>query len=274
MKSLIIITDLDGTLLNGTYSFDAAEKSIQLLKRHNIPLIICSSKTRKEIEHYRRLLSNRDPFISENGGGIFIPQEQKNFLFHERPGMELQSIGSYSTITLGASYIELKKGIEALRSAGFPVKGFGDMDSKEVAALTGLPPEEAVMSKERDFDEPFLFSGQESDVPALVQEVRKLGFRLTRGRFYHLLGNSDKGKAISLLLDLYRKAFGDIFSVALGDGPNDLPMLERVDLPVIIRKEDGTYDPALHIEGAVRTKGPGPAGWNESVLEIVGRFVG
>jgi len=80
MKKIIIFTDLDGTLLdNSSYSFEAALPALQLIKEKNIPLIICSSKTRKEIEHYRKKLYNLHPFISENGGGIFIPKGYFNF---------------------------------------------------------------------------------------------------------------------------------------------------------------------------------------------------
>lgn len=75
MKKIIIVTDLDGTLLDcSDYSFDKALPALQLIKEKNIQLIICSSKTRKEIEHYRKKLYNLHPFVSENGGGIFIPK--------------------------------------------------------------------------------------------------------------------------------------------------------------------------------------------------------
>ena len=79
MKQLLIFSDLDGTLLDySTYSFEMALSSIQLLKEKEIPLVISSSKTKKEIEYYRRKLSNNHPFISENGGGIFIPKDYFN----------------------------------------------------------------------------------------------------------------------------------------------------------------------------------------------------
>jgi mannosyl-3-phosphoglycerate phosphatase len=75
MKKPIIFTDLDGTLLDySTYSFEKALPALQLLKEKDIPLIICSSKTKKEIEYYRKKLDNHHSFISENGGGIFIPK--------------------------------------------------------------------------------------------------------------------------------------------------------------------------------------------------------
>jgi HAD superfamily hydrolase (TIGR01484 family) len=70
----LIFTDLDGTLLDhDTYSFDRALPALRLLDKENIPLVINTSKSRGEIERYRSLLGNTHPFVSENGGGIFIP---------------------------------------------------------------------------------------------------------------------------------------------------------------------------------------------------------
>lgn len=75
MANLIIFTDLDGTLLHPmTYSFEEAMPALKLCRERGIPLILCSSKTRAEIEVYRQRLKNEHPFIPENGGGIFIPK--------------------------------------------------------------------------------------------------------------------------------------------------------------------------------------------------------
>jgi mannosyl-3-phosphoglycerate phosphatase len=71
----IVFSDLDGTLLDHeTYSYEKAKNSLELLKKEEIPLILCTSKTRGEIEFWREKIDNKDPFISENGGGIFVPR--------------------------------------------------------------------------------------------------------------------------------------------------------------------------------------------------------
>ena len=70
----IIFTDLDETLLNQDYSFSEAERALEIIRDKEVPLIICSSKTRAEIEVYQAKLRIDWPFISENGGGIFIPK--------------------------------------------------------------------------------------------------------------------------------------------------------------------------------------------------------
>ncbi|MEF9476347.1 MAG: HAD hydrolase family protein, partial [Candidatus Mariimomonas ferrooxydans] len=60
-KKIIIFTDLDGSLLDSSYSFKKALPALRLIKKKNIPLLICSSKTKSEIEHYRKKLRNAHP---------------------------------------------------------------------------------------------------------------------------------------------------------------------------------------------------------------------
>jgi mannosyl-3-phosphoglycerate phosphatase len=265
MKHLIIFTDLDGTLLDhSTYSFEKAHPALDRLRKKAVPLVICSSKTKTEIEHYRTALLNNHPFISENGGGIFIPEG-----YFAYPPLEAAGEDDYHLIKLGANYGDLRMLIEALRRQGFRVRGFGDMSANEIAELTGLNLRQAAMSKQRDFDEPFIFEGEEGEAPALLNTIKNKGFHVTQGRFYHLIGDSDKGKAVAILIDLYKKNFSDILTVAVGDSPNDIPMLEAVDVPVVVQQSNGKYDPRINVPKLTKADGIGPKGWNKAVLNIL-----
>ncbi|GAB4420685.1 MAG: mannosyl-3-phosphoglycerate phosphatase [Thermodesulfovibrionales bacterium] len=267
MIQIIIFTDLDGTLLDAeTYSFEPALPALELLKEKDIPLIICSSKTRKEIEYYRRKLDNQHPFISENGGGIFIPVEYFRF---QISSFKYDKDSEYIIIRLGAKYSDLRKAIIELREDGFNVKGFGDMTVEELADIANMPIDEAKMAKEREFDEPFIFKGNEEAEQRLIKTIRSKGFNFTQGRFFHILGDSDKGRAVSILIDVYRKSYGDIKTIAIGDSPNDIPMLERVDYPIIVQKPDGSYDAGIRIPNLIKADGIGPEGWNKAVINIV-----
>ncbi len=266
MKKLVIFTDLDGTLLgHRTYSFEPALPALRLLKEKRIPIVICSSKTRREIEEYQSRLQSFHPFITENGGGIFIPAGYFDFRIEDT---ELQQDGRHLVIRLGARYTDLRRAMSDLRRMGFKVKGFGDMSVDEVATLTSLSHAEAQMAMERDFDEPFVVEGEE-DLERLANAVTSLGFHITQGRFFHILGESDKGKAMTILTGLYRRKFGDVLTVALGDSPNDLPMLRKADIPVAVMRPEGDYDSRLSLPHLVRAPGVGPEGWNAEVIRIV-----
>lgn len=96
----IIFTDLDGTLLDrDTYSFEHSQTALRLIKGKGVPLILSSSKTRAEIEVYRRRLENNHPFVSENGGAVFIP---KGYFFS--PFYFDKESDGYMVLELGTSY--------------------------------------------------------------------------------------------------------------------------------------------------------------------------
>jgi hydroxypyruvate reductase len=263
MQQTIIFTDLDETLLDTTsYSFDGALPALDLVRARGIPLILCSSKTRAEIMVWRQRMNNTDPFISENGGGIFIPHS-----YFSVP-VESDTVNGYLCITLGTPYAEIRRRFVALRARlGTKVRGFAEMSAAEVAALTGLTYEDATLAKQRDFDEPFIFDGAPDE--GFLRAIEADGLRWTRGRIFHILGKHDKGRAVRILKELFTKEHGSIVSIGLGDSLNDLPLLQAVEQPVLIRHEDGNFAPDIEIAGLTRTRNPGPLGWNEAVLQLL-----
>jgi mannosyl-3-phosphoglycerate phosphatase len=267
MKKIIIFTDLDGSLLSySDYSFDEALPALRVIRSGRIPLVICSSKTGAEIKEYRKKLGNSHPFVSENGGGIFVPS---GYFKSEVRGYHLEAQGDYFLLRLGADYKELRRAIEDLRNSGYGIEGFGDLTVREVAEITGLSQEEAQMARQRDFDEPFLFSGTREELEEVRRIIKERGLSSTEGKYHHILGNSDKGKALSILIELYRKDYGEIVTVALGDSYNDLPMLRVVDYPVLVQKPGGEYDRRITLPTLRKADGVGPKGWNREILNLL-----
>ncbi len=163
----------------------------------------------------------------------------------------------------------MRKALRELRSEGFDIKGFGDMSVEEVAEIAGMSLDEAKMAKERDFDDPFIYTGTIQELPLLLKSIKAKKFNYTQGRFFHILGDSDKGKAVSILIELYKRKLGEIVTIAIGDSPNDLPMLERVDYPIIVQKHDGSYDSRINIPNLIRATGIGPDGWNKAIIKLI-----
>ena len=83
---------------------------------------------------------------------------------------------------------------------------------------------------------------------------------------------NDKGKAVSLLTNLYRNHFGEIVTIALGDSLNDREMLEQADFPVIVQQPDGSYDEGIQLQKITNAEGIGPEGWNKAVLNLLRRL--
>jgi mannosyl-3-phosphoglycerate phosphatase len=271
MAAFVVFSDLDGTLLDsGSYSFDAAREALDLLRRQGIPLVLVSSKTRAEIEPLRARLQNTDPFIVENGGGLFVPEGYFRFV---PEGSSRQ--GSYHVVVLGTPYPRLRQALAELRQAiGTVVRGFGDMTVEEIVERTGLTPAEAALARRREYDEPFALDGP----PELLAELTRLAearrLHVTSGgRFHHLMGPSDKGRACRELIRCYRRHYAaeadSLQTIALGDSLNDLPLLAAVDRPVLVQKPEGSYDPAIQLPNLIRAPGIGPAGWNRALLELL-----
>jgi mannosyl-3-phosphoglycerate phosphatase len=267
----LIFTDLDGTLLdNQTYSWAAAEEALEEIERRRVPLVFVTSKTRAELEVLRRKLGHGHPFVTENGGGIFIPQGYFNL-----PLEGARRAGRYQCVALARPYKEIVSALEELAAeAGVTVVGFHQMSAREIAQNTGLSLQEAELARQREFDEPFFFAGAgEEDIHKFGQAARRRRFEFAQGgRFWHLAAGSDKGRAVRHLVKLYRTARRSrLRSVGLGDSPNDLSLLAAVDQAVLLPQPDGTFasDVLSRLPHVLRGAAAGPAGWNQAVLQIL-----
>lgn len=264
-KCFVIFTDLDGTLLEyGSYSFKPALPALQVIRLKNIPLVMCTSKTRAEIEVYRRLLHNNDPFISENGSGIFIPENYFSNEFNYS-----KKIDGYKVIELGTRHKELTEALSSIRNeTGLDIKSFSEMTISEISDISGLSKESAELARMREYDEPFILR-DEKDIENLKTEITGRGFRHTEGGlFHHIMGKNDKGEAVRVLIRLFKQKFRDLKTIAIGDSQNDLPMLESVDIPILVQKPTGEYDSRIKLNNLVLAEGIGPEGWNKAILDL------
>ncbi len=264
-SSIIIFTDLDGTLLDSrTYDFTPAVPALERIHSLQIPLILVSSKTRTEIEILRKKLSLDSPFISENGGGIFFP---RTFALPKHIAWE--RIGGYKTILTGRPIKEVLGRITELKKE-FQFKGFSEMSGKEIAAITDLELEEAILASRREFDEPIVLENSGDDGEIFCKKAAELGLEcVAGGRFIHLYIGGNKGRAVEMVLNIYRQLKGPVFSIALGDSSNDVPMLEVVDKAVVMLQKGGVSINGLVHPDLIRADGGGPKVWNRVVLDIL-----
>jgi mannosyl-3-phosphoglycerate phosphatase len=266
-RRLIVFSDLDGTLLDHrTYSFEPARPALEALRESGVPLVLCTSKTRLETEHWRRALANVHPFIVENGGAVFVPEA------YFGPETEFDKReGGYGVLEFGRPYAELRRALEAIRaSTGLPLRGFGDMTVEEIADRAGFSRQDAARAAAREYDEPFT-GVEDAGLPRVVREAAALGLQVVSGgRFHHLVGGNDKGRAVRAIRALYEVSRGPVRTVGLGDSANDVPMLFSVDVPILVRRPDGGHLDATHLAGLVIAPYAGPEGWRKAVLRVLG----
>jgi len=262
--SLLVFTDLDGTLLDADYGFAEAAPALAEIRRRGIPLIPCSSKTRDEVERLRRRLGLADPFIVENGAACCIPEGWRGI-----PLAEGRREGGCRVIRCGVAYERLRRFLAGPGRA-LGARGFGDAGVAEIARRTGLPAEEAALARRREASEPFWFEGPERAAELAAAAARR-GLAVTRGgRFFHLVGAGvDKGAAVRRLAALIAPHLpAPLRAIGLGDGENDLPLLAAVDRPVLLPRPEGGFVPC-DLPGLLRERQGGARGWNAAVLRLL-----
>ncbi len=265
MTTILAFTDLDGTLLSHeTFAWDEARPGLDALRQRGVPLIFTSSKTRSELETWRARLGNTDPFISENGGALWLPST-----WTPMPERAAAVGGGLHRVEIGVPLARLRATLREISAElGVGLRGFGDMTRDEVEAASGLSGESLDHALAREYDEPFLpaallSGGQKA---RLAQVARAHWLSVTRGgRFFHLTGPTSKARAAQVLLEPFR---GPGVILAVGDAPNDLEMLQLATYPIVVARSDGSHAPELAraLPQARFTQGIGPAGFSEGVL--------
>ena len=260
----IIFTDMDGTLLNHhDYSFESAIPVLEQIKKESYPLILTTSKTRAEVLIWQQKLGINDPFIPENGAAIFFPNNYKGFNLDAYPLLD-----GFRVVSLGKPYPFVTTYLATILDK-YEITGFAQMTPQELMEITGLTYEEALLSKKRDFSEPFLMK-DDTLLPILQEEAKLYGLKITQGgRFYHCIGiGQDKGMAVRTTLAIFRRNGYDAKSIALGDGQNDEAMLQVVDTPIQLPSAEGSYVP-MDIPHLIRSPHAGSKGWAMSLKECL-----
>lgn len=267
----MIFTDLDGTLLDhDNYGWEDAMPALDLCKRLDVPVVLVSSKTRAEMNLLRRRLLMSSPFISENGGGVYFPSEA-----FDDPSLGASFDQGLWKWSLGLEYEKLIKGLNEIREElHWNIKGFSDMSNEEIRDLTGLDLAGAHLATMREYSEPFMILDRPlPDRRALFEAATRKNLMVaTGGRFYHLQGrNYDKGRAMEKVTNWYRKFYGEVVTIALGDSQNDFSMLKYADVPVLIKSRENFSFLKRRIPRLTITSERGPRGWNSAILGILGK---
>ena len=263
MKKLIVFTDLDGTLLDhSTYDWNPARPAIKSLKEYKFPLILNTSKTSSELKLLRKKLVNVDPYICENGALVFA-----NTQLQETTESDMEAFYfSKSIAHIKNSLNEIKQNYH------FDMLGFSDIDIKTLMNLTGLNETDARAAKQREATEPLQWNDNKESLENFSRLLHAHDLTLTRGgRFYHVSSPVNKGEPIKWLINKYRLMEPETqwITAGLGDSFNDIPMLEQVDYPVLIKNTQTKKPNVDHIKNLIESKLSGPTGWNIEVLNIL-----
>lgn len=272
LQPRLVLTDLDGSLLDHhSYDFSPAVPWLARLKQMGVPVIPVTSKTRAELIPLREALGlTGTPFIAENGAVVGLPPGWCHARL-DRPGSGRDGVViKHPGVDIGFIRARLKVWRERL---DIRFTRMGELSVQEVMELTGLDEARAKNARRREGSEPLIWHDTDAALDTFRAALEGDGLQLTQGgRFWHVMGRSaDKGTAVEWLIKRFTALRGRTpLSLGLGDGPNDITMLDTVDQAVVIR---GCHDLTVEPSNAslYRTQATGPTGWAEGVTHWWGR---
>lgn len=293
-----MFTDIDGTLvdINTAEYGKETDKLIRLIKERNIPLILTSAKTRLEQNKIREDLGLSDPFIVENGGAIVIPKGYfpdyalRDIKYPLRETQETKNgaidVNHEIVVELGkpADYIRAKlSDIRKKYSINF--RGVADISVEKLSNLALISREQAKRMAQRNYGETIL-QIQSEDIARFIKYVQEDGMKVIHGgRFFDVTVGTDKGIAVGILKKLFKDKFhNNVTFFGIGDSTNDIPMLNLMDIPILVQRQDSTWvdDGEIKMKNAVdssrssissnkliKVEGIGPNGWENAIHKII-----
>ncbi len=252
---LIVFTDLDGTLIgHDTYKWGAAQQALTALSDISAGVILASSKTAPEVSALRTDLGlDGWPAIVENGAGL-LP-------------------ANVDAIESTTQYGELRRISDSIPTELRDLfRGFGDVTIDGVVEMTGLSHEAAALAKQRAFSEPGQWLGTDAQKSEFLERLTAHGVVAQQGgRFLTLSFGGNKVDQMRQIIETHHPKY----TVALGDAPNDIEMLEHATFGVVIANPHRPPLPPLQGEAGgqiIRTTAAGPLGWNSAILDLLDRL--
>jgi mannosyl-3-phosphoglycerate phosphatase len=249
-----------------------AAEALGEIERRKTPLVLSTRGTRAQVEILRRKIGHAHPFVTESGGGLFLPD---GYFALRLEGAK--RAGRYFCIPFGRSSQEAGAAVEDIaEQAGAEVVRYAEMNAREISRNAGMSEREAEASREREFSECFFFAGN-ADLAALSFEkiATQQSWQVRHGApFWELYSGNGEGKAVRYLMRLYREALRSrLRSVAIGASFEDLDLLTASDQAFILPSTSGHFDERLlsKLPSSVRIDVPGPIGWNQTVLNVLSR---
>ena len=231
-------------------------------------MIPATSKTRAEVELLRDSLHNAHPFIVENGAAVFIPVGY--FLQQPEDTIEKDRYWIKEFVAPRNHWLAMIDEVRPRYSDQF--KTFADAGIDGIIAMTGLNVHAAARAARRQYGEPVAWQGNGNLKQAFVAELTQSGASILEGgRFIHVSGDCDKGRALQWLKQVYQQAMPgrQIISLAIGDSQNDQAMLEQADYALLIRSPVHPLPEVNRDKNLYVSTHTGPKGWAEGVQLII-----
>jgi mannosyl-3-phosphoglycerate phosphatase len=236
-----------GKAIAGLDEFTAA------LDHAGIPIVWVSSRTRLQLDDPRRKAGHNQPFIAEDGCGVYLPEDY----FHLKPEKTVR-LGRFTCIPVAERQPAATEALEELaRAAEVQAVPLRSLSPRELAQNSGLPSREAELLRQPDFDELFFLAGaSDADVARLQAEAqaRKLQLR-EHGVLWSLAVGASVQRCVRELTKLFDRALRyHAASVGIGTSTDAAALFAACDRQVLLAE-------AVRREGSEESvSGPGAGG--------------
>ena len=233
---LVVFSDVDGVFRHAESSVVlSAARVCTRLQREGVNIVLCSHKTRAEIEQTQRVLGLHQPFIAEGGAAVFVP---KGYFTTAPAGRD---IAGYSMREFGAPYAAI---VHALRAAAerlhLHVVGCNDMTIEEIARDWRLPLLGARLAKLREYIEPFRVNdGSPRALVRLSKTLEGMGvYCRQRAGMCYATGVNKPSAATSWLLQLFQAAGGRVMTIGLTSARDESPLFGPMMREAVVMDDD------------------------------------
>jgi len=197
-----------------------------------MPCVWMTGWTRAQLDEPRRRLGQNHPYIGENGGGVYLPEDY----FHLKGSTTIR-LGRYTCIPIAKPQPAAAEALEELAAdLDISVVPLRSLSHRELSQNTGLPAREAELLRQRDFDELFFFAGaRDVDIEKFRQEAERRDLTVQRNsQFWSLSCGADLATGVRELGALYDRALrGHALRVGLQVTPGDgEPSTDRTPWPL------------------------------------------
>lgn len=196
-----------GSTVSGFDEFTAA------LDHSGIPSVWLTGRTRLQLDEPRRKMAHTHPFIAEDGCGVFLPEDYFHLKPQTSPGQPRRAatvrLGRFTCLPVAEQQPAAAEALEALsEETGISVVPLRSLAPRELAQNTGLPPREAELARQRDFDELFFFAGASNEgVEGFLAASRERKVQLRpHGALWSLAIGASVRRCVSDLSRLYDRA--------------------------------------------------------------------
>lgn len=269
----VIFTALEGALMRDqVIATELIAPAIWHASSKTIPLILCGSQTRAEMEYYMGQIELKAPFIVESGAAIYIPEDYFSPTIFEKARIWGTDRQGYKLIELGKPLKLIRHAIKELQEVlMLEIRGIGEMNIGEIYAATEMEPENAFRFTNREYSEVLLEGDFEHPNFRYFTDALK-GLRIEVSVVHNMAfihgAQSSILSAIELLMNLYKSAFAECVSIGIGSKQEDTDIFTAVDKGYLLQDSIGQWvlDTENHIE---RVEASGPQGWMNVVNEWI-----